>query len=120
MQDKTFATNGKKCQQKNSTELDSSVANGLRDAAVSSKLLDTDQADLGRQRLQKEILAQLQKVSQRLEKVEDQVAVGSQKATQATAQSPSGHGKLSTDSVLAMSSKNRKKCKKFRFPHCFH
>ena len=107
---------GKKCQQKNSTELDSSVANGLRDAAVSSKLLDTDQADLGGQRLQMEILAQLQKVSQRLEKVEDQVAVGSQKATQATAQSPSGHGKLSTDSVLAMSSKSRKKCKKSRSP----
>ena len=72
---------GEKCQYKDSTDLNSSVANGLRDAAVSSKLLDTDQADLGGQRLQREILAQLQKVSQRLEKVGDQVAASSQQAT---------------------------------------
>ena len=55
---------GKTCQYKDSTEFNSSVASGLRDAAASSKLLDTDQAYLGGQRLQREILAQLQKVSQ--------------------------------------------------------
>ena len=36
---------GKKCQFKNSVKNDKSVSNGLRDAAASSKLLDTDQAD---------------------------------------------------------------------------
>ena len=39
---------GKKYQFKDSVESDKSVSNGLRDAATLSKLLDTDQADLGR------------------------------------------------------------------------
>ena len=76
---------GKKCQFKNSVESDKSVPNGLRDAAASSELLDIDQADLGGQRLQLEILSQLKKVSQRLDMVEDQVAGGMQQVTQASA-----------------------------------
>ena len=107
---------GKKCQFKDTADLNNSVANGLRDAATSSKLLDTDQADLGGQRLQLEILSQLQKVSQRLEKVEDQVAATSQQASQAATESPSGHGKLSTDSVLVTSNKSCKKSRKVRSP----
>ena len=103
---------GKKCQFKNSVENDKSVPNGLRDAAASSKLLDTDQADLGRQRLQLEILSQLKKVSQRLDMVEDQVAGGVQQATQASARSP---GKLSTDSVIVSCQKS-KRSKKFKPP----
>ena len=73
---------GKKCQFKNIMESDKSVFNGLRDAAASSNQPNTDQADLGGQRLSMEILAQLQKVSQRLEMVEDQVAGTSQQAVQ--------------------------------------
>ena len=108
---------GKKCQFKSTVESDKSVPNGLRDAAVSSKLLDTDQADLGRQRLQLEILSQLKKVSQRLDMVEDQVAGGGvQQATQASAGSPSpATGKLSTDSVIVSSQKS-KRSKKFKPP----
>ena len=114
MQDKTFATDRKKCQFKDSADLNNSVANGLRDAAASNKSLDTDQADLGRQRLQLEILSQLQKVSQRLEKVEDQVAATSQQESQVATESPSGHGKLSTNSVLVTSNKSSKKSRKVR------
>ena len=105
---------GKKCQFKNSVESDKSVPNGLRDAAASSELLDTDQVDLGRQRLQLEILSQLKKVSQRLDMVEDQVAGGMQQATQASAGSP-GTAKLSTDSVIVSSQKS-KRVKKFKPP----
>ena len=107
---------GKKCQFKDDVELNSTVFRRLRDATISSKLLDTDLADLGRQRLQMEILAQLQKVSQWLEKVENQVAASSQQAAQASAESPSGPGKLSTDNVLVSSNKPSKKSKKFRSP----
>ena len=84
----------------------------MRCSAISSKSLDTDQAALGRQWLHMEILAQLHKVSQRLEKVEDQVAASSQQAAQASAGSPSGPGKLCTDNVLVHSNKPSKKCKK--------
>ena len=76
-----------------------SVSNGQRDAAASSKSVDTDQMDLGEQQLQMEILAQLQKVSQWLYRMEDQVAVSSQQTAQAAAGSTSDYGKLSTDSV---------------------
>ena len=86
---------GKKCKFKNSVESDKSMPNGLRDAAASSKLLDTDQADLAGQRLQLEILSQLKKVSQRLDMVDDQVTGGVQQATQVSAGSPET-GKLST------------------------
>ena len=86
---------GKKCKFKNSVESDKSMPNGLRDAAASSKLLDTDQADLAGQRLQLEILSQLKKVSQRLDMVDDQVMGGVQQATQVSAGSPET-GKLST------------------------
>ena len=107
---------GKKCQFKSTVDSDKSVPNGLRDAAVSSKLLDTDQADLGGQRLQLEILSQLKKVSQRLDMVEDQVAGGVQQATQASVGSPSpATGKLSTDSVIVSSQKS-KRSKKFKPP----
>ena len=99
---------GKKCQFKSTVDSDKSVPNGLRDAAVSSKLLDTDQADLGGQRLQLEILSQLKKVLQRLDMVEDQVAGGVQPATQASVGSPSpATGKLSTDSVIVSSQKSK-------------
>ena len=107
---------GKKCQFKSTVDSDKSVPNGLRDAAVSSKLLDTDQADLGGQRLQLEILSQLKKVSQRLDMVEDQVAGGVQQATQASVGSPlPATGKLSTDSVIVSSQKS-KRSKKFKPP----
>ena len=47
-----------------------------------------------------EILAQLKKVSQQLDMVEDQVAASSQQAAQTSAGSPSGSGKLSTMFLL--------------------
>ena len=96
-------------------ESDKSVSNGLRDAAASSNQLDTDQADLGGQRLQMEILAQLQKVSQRLEMVEDQVAGTSQQAVQDSVASPHS-GKLSTDSVIFSTQKSSKRSKRFKPP----
>ena len=58
----------------------------------------------------------LQKVSQWLERVEDQVAASLQQAARASVGSPSGPGKLSTDNVLVSSNKPSKKSKKFRFP----
>ena len=106
---------GKKCQFKNIMESDKSVSNGLRDAAASSNQLDTDQADLGGQQLQMEILAQLQKVSQQLEMVEDQVADTSQQAVQDSAASPHS-GKLSTDSVIFSTQKSSKRSKRFKPP----
>ena len=106
---------GKKCQFKNIMESDKSVSNGLRDAAASSNQPNTDQADLGGQRLQMEILAQLQKVSQRLEMVEDQVAGTSQQAVQDPAASP--HiAKLSTDSVIVSTQKSSRRSKRFNPP----
>ena len=105
---------GKKCQFKNNGEGDKSVSNGLRDAAASSKLLDTDQVDLGGQRLQMEILAQLKKVSQRLDMVEDQVASTSQQTVRETVISPQA-GKLSTDSVI-VSSRKSNRSKRFKPP----
>ena len=101
---------GKKCQFKNNAECDKSVSNGLRDAATSSKSLDTDQMDLGRQWLQMEILVQLKKISQRLDMVEGQVAGSSKQAAQASAASPES-GKLSTDSVIVSSYKPSKEVK---------
>ena len=105
---------GKKCQFKNIVEGDKSVSNGLRDAAASSKSIDADQADLGGQRLQMEILAQLKKVSQWLDMVEDQVAGISQQAAQESAISPQS-GKLSTDSII-VSSHKPKRSKRFKPP----
>ena len=105
---------GKKCHFKNNVEGDKSVSNGLRDAAASSKLLETDQVDLGGQQLQMEILAQLKKVSQ-LDMVEDQVAGSSQQAAQASAVLPET-GKLSTDSVVVSSHKPSKRSKRFKPP----
>ena len=67
-----------------------------------SKSLDTDQADLGRQLLQLKILAQLKKVSQWLDMMEDRVAGSSHQAAQALAASPQ-FGKLSSDSFIASS-----------------
>ena len=54
---------GKKCPYVNNVQTDVDVSpNGLRDAAVASVSLATDQADPDRQRLQEEILAQLKKM----------------------------------------------------------
>ena len=65
----------------------------------------TDQADLGGQWLQMEILPQLKQVLQRLDMVEDLVAATSQQAAQVSAVSPSEPGKLSTDSFIVCSGK---------------
>ena len=62
---------GKKCKYVDSVNSDAEeVPNGLRDAAAASMSLATDQADPGGQRIQEKILLQLQKMSDRLETVE--------------------------------------------------
>ena len=58
--------------------------NGLRDAATASVSLATDQADAGGQRIQEEILVQLQKMSHRLEAVEQQISSTAQDPGQAS------------------------------------
>ena len=55
----------------------------IRDAAISSESLATDQGDLGGQWIQMEMLKQLKKVSKRLVMVEDQVVATSHQAVQA-------------------------------------
>ena len=77
----------------------------LSDAAVASESLATDHSqDLGGQRIQMEILEQLKKMSNRLDLVEDQVAVTAQNTAQAST-SARDMAKLSTDTVLSSSSK---------------
>ena len=66
---------GRKCQFKSAQK--DSETNGLRDAAVASESLATDQ-DQGRHRIQMKILDQLKNMSQRLDLVEDQVAATAQ------------------------------------------
>ena len=104
---------GKKCPYVNNVESDAEP-NGLRDAAAASVSLAMDQADPGGQRIQEEILVQLQKMSHRLEAVEQQI---SQRRTQGKLLPP-GPGKLSRNSDFldhskSTSSKKSKKSKKF-------
>ena len=63
---------GKKCRYINTADTEE-IANGLRDAATASVSLATDQADSGGQRIQEEILAQLKKMSSRLDTVEQRI-----------------------------------------------
>ena len=91
--------------------------NGLRDAAAASESLVTNQADSDGQRIQEEILAQLKKMSHRLDTVEQQISSTAQDPGQASTSS-SGPGKLSTHSDFLDHSKSTpckksKKSKKF-------
>ena len=106
---------GKKCQDK-SAQSDKESTKGLRDAAVASKSLATDQENiwmLDGQQIQLQILEQLKQMSQRLDMVEDYVATTSQHRVQASA-SGTASGKLSTDTVFSSSIKKCSKNKKFR------
>ena len=69
----------------------------LRDAAAVSVSLAMDQADPGGQRIQEEILAQLKKMSDRLDTVEHQISSTALDPGQASTSS-SGPGKLSRNS----------------------
>ena len=64
-----------------------------------------DQADPGRQQIQKEILAQLKKMPDRLDKVEEHISVTSQNTGQASTSS-SGLEKLSRETTFSDSSKS--------------
>ena len=91
--------------------------NGRRDAAAASESLATDQADLGGQQIQEEILAQLKKMSHRLDTVEQQISSTAQDPGQASTSS-SGSGKLSRNSDFLDHSKSTpseksRKSKKF-------
>ena len=57
---------GKKCQYK-SVQSDEESSKGLRDAAVASNSLATDQGNLDGQQIQLQILEQLKQMSQRLD-----------------------------------------------------
>ena len=107
---------GKKCRYVDNIESDAEP-NGLRDAAAASMSLATDQADPGGQWIQEEILVQLQKMSHRLEAVEQQISSTAQDPVQASTSS-SGSGKLSRNSDFldhskSTPSKKSKKSKKF-------
>ena len=100
---------GKKCRYIN-TAVTEEIANGLRDAATASVSLATDQADSGGQRIQEEILAQLKKMSSRLDTVEQRIL--------STPQDPVQTPNSSTNSDFfnhskSASSKKSKKSKKF-------
>ena len=77
------------------------LPNGLRDAAVASVLLATDQADPGGQWIQEEILAQLKKMSDRLDTVEEHISAMSQHTGQASTSSP-GLGNFSRDTNFSV------------------
>ena len=107
---------GKKCRYVDNVESEAEP-NGLRDAAAVSVSLATDQADPGGQRIQEEILVQLQKMSHRLEAVEQQISSTAQDPGQASTSS-SGSGKLSRnsgslDSSKSSPSRKRRQSKKF-------
>ena len=113
---------GKKCCYISTADTDTEeIPNGLRDAASSSVSLATDQADSGRQRIQEEILAQLKKMSSRLDMVEQQISSTAQDPAQASTSSStssSGPGKLSRNSDFldhskSTPSKKSRKSKKF-------
>ena len=104
---------GKKCRYVDKEESDAEP-NGLRDAAAASVSLA---ADSGGQRIQEEILVQLQNMSHRLEAVEQQISSTAQDPVQATVSS-SGNSKLSRnsdylDQSKSTPSKKSKKIKKF-------
>ena len=109
---------GKKCRYINTADTDTEeIPNGLRDAAAASVSLATNQADSGGQWIQEEILAQLKKMSSRLDTVEQRISSTPQDPAQ-TPNSSSGPGKLSTNSDFlnhskSVSSKKSKKSKKF-------
>ena len=107
---------GKRCRYVDNVESEAEP-NGLRDAAAASMSLATDQADPGGQRIQEEILAQLQKMSHRLEMVEQQISSTAQDPGQASITS-SGSGKLNKNSDCfnyskSTPSRKSKKSKKF-------
>ena len=90
---------GKQCRYVDNAESDAEP-NGLRDAATASESLATDQADLGGQQIQEEILVQL-KMSHRLDVVEQQISSTAQAST-----SSSRSGKLSRNSDFLDQSKS--------------
>ena len=106
---------GKKCRCINTADTDTEeIPNGLRDAATASVSLAMDQGDSGGQRIQEEILAQLKKMSSRLDTVEQRISSTAQDPVQAS-NSSSGPGKLSSNSDFLEHSKSTpsKKSKKF-------
>ena len=89
---------GKKCKYVDNVNSDAEeVPNGLRDAAAASMSLATDQADPGGQRIQEKILLQLQKMSDRLETVEQRISSTEQDQGKSST-SAAGTGKLSRSS----------------------
>ena len=108
----------KKCRYVNTVQTDyEEVQNGLLGAAAASESLAMDQVDPRGQWIQKETLAQLKKMSDRLNTIEEQITATLQRPGMASTLS-SGPGKLSRDTIFSDCSKSTpgkrsRKSKKF-------